>query len=451
MSPDAAAMRLGQRLRKARLARNLTQSEVAQQRFSVSYISAVERGQIRPSLGALEKLSERLRVPLSDLLRDDSDIEIPHVATVEKSGAADERDEMDARLLYARILARQGRPQDALESLQSLPTSRLTPQQHAELLWRKAYCYIELRRPEDARTAVLEAIPLAEKANDQELVERLRLELGNAYSLMHKYQLALDAYKSSKEAVDRGVINDPVFRFAVLYNIGSQYRSLGDATTAIEVLSQAAEAGESVINPTRLGALYSSLCDSYLAARDFRRAKLAAAQSLNNFKAADNLRMMGEVHNRLGRAFEQSGQLDVALDHLEHARQIAEQEQDTRGLVEAERGLAAVYVQQNRIAEAAEAASHAMELAYELADDVENAESLLMQAHVDEAQKDYTAAEQHFKQATELLDNTDATQARSDAYARYSEFLERRGEGDSALRLLRKAWQLSGHSTAISR
>lgn len=451
MSPDAAAMRLGQRLRKARLARNLTQSEVAQQRFSVSYISAVERGQIRPSLGALEKLSERLRVPLSDLLRDDSDIEIPHVATVEKGGTADERDEMDARLLYVWILARQGRPQDALESLQSLPTSRLTPQQHAELLWRKAYCYIELRRPEDARTAVLEAIPLAEKANDQELVERLRLELGNAYSLMHKYQLALDAYKSSKEAVDRGVINDPVFRFAVLYNIGSQYRSLGDAATAIEVLSQAAEAGESVINPTQLGALYSSLCDSYLAARDFRRAKLAATQSLNNFKAADNLRMMGEVHNRLGRAFEQSGQLDVALDHLEHARQIAEQEQDTRGLAEAERGLAAVYVQQNRIAEAAEAASHAMTLAYELADDVENAESLLMQAHVDEAQKDYAAAEQHFKQATELLDNTDATQARSDAYARYSEFLERRGEGDSALKLLRKAWQLSGHSTAISR
>ena len=195
MPPDAAAIRLGQRLRKARLARNLTQSEVAQQRFSVSYISAVERGQIRPSLGALEKLSERLRVPLSDLLRDDGDIDIPHTAPVERSAATEERDEMDARLFYARILARQGHPQDALELLQSLPTSRLTPLQHAEMLWRKAYCYLELRRPEDARSAVLEAIPLAEKANNQELVERLRLELGNAFGLMHKYQLALDAYK----------------------------------------------------------------------------------------------------------------------------------------------------------------------------------------------------------------------------------------------------------------
>lgn len=450
MPPDASAVRLGQRLRKARLARNYTQSEVAQQQFSVSYISAVERGQIRPSLGALERLSDRLHVPLAELLRDDNDIVIPHVPSMDKDGTTEESAETDARLLYARILARQGQPQDALEALQSLPTSRLTPRQHAELLWHKAYSYIELRRPDEARAAVLEAIPLAEKANDQELVERLRLELGNAYSLMHKYQLALDAYKGSNEAIERGVINDPVFRFAVLYNIGSQYRSLGDAASAIEILNQAADAGESVVNPTRLGALYGSLCDSYLVARDFRRAKLAATRSMKNFEAADNKRMIGEVHNRLGRAFAQTGQLDAATEHLEHAHQIAEQEDDTRGLAEAERGLAAVYVQQNRIDQAAAAASHALALSGELDDAVEHAESLLMQAHVDEAQKDFAAAEKNFKKATELLDSTDATQARSDAYARYSEFLERRGEGDSALKLLRKAWQLSGHTVALS-
>jgi len=67
-SDSAAARRLGARLRKARLARNLTQAEVAGDRFNISYLGAVERGQIRPSLGALEKLSERLRVPLADLL-----------------------------------------------------------------------------------------------------------------------------------------------------------------------------------------------------------------------------------------------------------------------------------------------------------------------------------------------------------------------------------------------
>lgn len=451
MPTDAAAMRLGQRLRKARLARNLTQSEVAQQQFSVSYISAVERGQIKPSLGALEKLSERLRVPLSDLLRNDSDLDIAYPLPMERGGNADERDEIDTKLLFSHVLARSGKPEEALETLKSLPTSHLSSLQHAELLWRQAYCYIEMRRPEDARAAALEAIPLAEKANDQELVERLRLELGNAFTLMRKDQLALDAYKGCFEAIERDVISDPVFRFVVLYSIGREYNALGDSPSAIEYLNQAAEAGATIVSPARLGVLFGALCDSYLAAHDYRRAKLAASRSMTYFEAADNQRMIGEVHNRLGRAFAQSGQLDQATEHLEQAHQIAEREQDVRGLAEAERGLAAVYVQQDRIEDAAAAASHALELSSALNEAVEHAESLLMQAYVDEAQKEYTKAEKNFKQATDLLDNTDATQARSDAYARYSEFLERRGEGERALKLLRKAWQLTGRSATFSR
>lgn len=449
MPPDPAAMRLGQRLRKARLARNLTQSEVAQQRFSVSYISAVERGQIRPSLGALEKLSERLRVPLSDLLRDDSDLDVAYPVSIERGGSTDERDEIDAKLLFARVLVRSGKPEEALETLKSLPISHLTPLQHAELLWRQAYCYNDLERPEDARTAVLQGFPLAEKGNDQQLVERLRMELGNAFAIMRKDQLSLDAYKGCNDAIQRGVITDPVFQFVVLYSIGRQYGLLGDPDSAIDYLNRAAELGASVINPSRLGIVFGALCDSYLATHDYRRAKLAASKSMTYFEDADNQRMMGEVHNRLGRAFAQSGQLDQATEHLEQAHDIAEREQDARGLAEAERGLAAVYVQQDRIDEAAEAASHALALSRELNEAVEHAESLLMQAYVDEARKEYVAAEKNYEQATALLEDTDATQARSDAYARFSEFLERRGKGERALKLLRKAWQLSGRSATF--
>src|SRR5579859_1879410 len=66
--PTSPTSQIGQRVRRARLSRNLTQSELAKGDFSVSYISAVERGQIRPSLGALERLATRLQVPLSELL-----------------------------------------------------------------------------------------------------------------------------------------------------------------------------------------------------------------------------------------------------------------------------------------------------------------------------------------------------------------------------------------------
>ena len=108
----SAAQRLGQRLRRARLARNLTQGEVAKNQFSVSYVSAVERGQIRPSLGALEKLAERLHVPLTDLLNDNhSDQSFSALTSERRETSSDRwREEVESRLYEAqRILAKGGR------------------------------------------------------------------------------------------------------------------------------------------------------------------------------------------------------------------------------------------------------------------------------------------------------------------------------------------------------
>jgi len=59
---------VGAKIRAARLAKKYTQSRLAQPDFSVSYISAIERGQIHPSLRALEILAIRLGLSSSDLL-----------------------------------------------------------------------------------------------------------------------------------------------------------------------------------------------------------------------------------------------------------------------------------------------------------------------------------------------------------------------------------------------
>src|SRR5215472_1882833 len=85
-----STLRLGHRLRRARLNRNLTQGEVARNQFSVSYVSAVERGQIRPSLGALEKLAERLQVPVTELLSE-GEFEMRYAAPAadHREGASD--------------------------------------------------------------------------------------------------------------------------------------------------------------------------------------------------------------------------------------------------------------------------------------------------------------------------------------------------------------------------
>ena len=47
---------------------SITQAQLAAPEFSISYISAIERGKIRPSLKALSILARRLDVPLTFLL-----------------------------------------------------------------------------------------------------------------------------------------------------------------------------------------------------------------------------------------------------------------------------------------------------------------------------------------------------------------------------------------------
>ena len=56
---------IAERLRAARRAAKKTQQELAGERFSKSYISAVERGKMTPSVQALDYLADHLRVPIS--------------------------------------------------------------------------------------------------------------------------------------------------------------------------------------------------------------------------------------------------------------------------------------------------------------------------------------------------------------------------------------------------
>src|SRR5438045_1106223 len=58
----SSGVRLGERLRQLRVAGNLTQSELAGERFSKEYVSQIERGKTRPTRETIEWLAARLGV-----------------------------------------------------------------------------------------------------------------------------------------------------------------------------------------------------------------------------------------------------------------------------------------------------------------------------------------------------------------------------------------------------
>src|SRR4249920_223553 len=110
MASDSDLRRIGQtvgaKLRAARLARKLTQSQLAQPDFSVSYVSAIERGKINPSLRALEIFAQRLGVSSSDLLSKQTGQALQGFSG--KDAANANMQDAELQLLEAQLLILQG-------------------------------------------------------------------------------------------------------------------------------------------------------------------------------------------------------------------------------------------------------------------------------------------------------------------------------------------------------
>src|SRR5215212_8090210 len=65
------AMRIGARLRTARHRAGLTQQQLAGERYTKAYVSALENALIKPSMVALDYLAERLGTTASRLMADE--------------------------------------------------------------------------------------------------------------------------------------------------------------------------------------------------------------------------------------------------------------------------------------------------------------------------------------------------------------------------------------------
>src|SRR5207302_11230135 len=117
---------VGAKIRAARQAKKYTQSQLAVPDFSVSYISAIERGQIHPSLRALEIFALRLGLSSKDLLAP----QVPggnNVSAISREMSTE--DEIEWQVLAAQVAIRQGSHQQEIQQLSNVLSYSLTPQQ----------------------------------------------------------------------------------------------------------------------------------------------------------------------------------------------------------------------------------------------------------------------------------------------------------------------------------
>src|SRR6266436_5731136 len=189
----AVAARVGTNIREVRTKLGLTQAQLAAPEFSISYISAIERGKIRPSLKALSILAKRLDVPLTFLLEGSpaGAAEARAVGYSPADSGPDQR--IDVELLQANVLIHQHAFKEAEQLLAPIQPERITTDQAYRLFLLRGQIHLGLNEFQEAVVDLRSAVSQGEGLNDIEYIERARNLLGKAYFSLYIYTLARES------------------------------------------------------------------------------------------------------------------------------------------------------------------------------------------------------------------------------------------------------------------
>jgi tetratricopeptide (TPR) repeat protein len=257
---------IGTRMRRLRLAKGMTQRELATPRYTHAYVSTIESGRRNPSREALEHFAGKLGVDVDELLM---------------GKPADLEAKLEARLMEARIDLSAGHLDQADEALRSI--GREAKRFHLDWIESKA---------EDARGLLLERRGRPEEA--------------------------LEHYQRAEEIVRSGPVSA---RADAVSGKARCFQALGDVRYAIHLLETLLDTldREKVRDPEALTRLYSSLLDAYLDAGLYERAA-AAAVELDGLapRLADPLRV-AQMHLHVAHLYLVQGAIDDAERSLQRA------------------------------------------------------------------------------------------------------------------------------------
>ena len=422
---------LGQRLREARVARGLTQSELADSRFSKQYVSQLERDQLRPTGETLAWLAERLEIDPSYLATgvDGRQRERVESVVVRAEAAVEAHDYAEAIRLLAEIEG--PLPADAAADLEL----------RALLAESWARMYVGEMR---------EALPLLARA--REIVEgsvysdvdraEVLFRLGCCRYRLTSVSTALALFTEALELAERSGIPCDRLRSRIFGWRSRCYRRQRDWEAAREDVERALELAEALDDPRGtadaffLGALVAERRGQWVAARSY------AEKAKGLYEQIDDRANTGKLLTTLGGLTFLLGKPDESIPYFKQAFAMALEVGSDADAAQAVSSLAQVHLKTGQVDLAEEQARHALELLadrVDFIDEIGNAQlvlgrSLLEQGRLDEAAEKFRAAEASFDQLS-------SASHKAAAWTAQAELAVERGDRDAAINLYQLAVQ----------
>lgn len=435
-SREAAATReapetLGKRLREARLARGLTQSELADSRFSKQYVSQLERDQLRPTSETLEWLAERLEIDESYLATGIDGRQRDRVESVvaRAEAAVEAHDYPEAIAVLAEI---QGTlPDDAAADLE------------LRALLAEAWARMYIGEMREALPLLTRAREIAEDTlfSDVDRAEVL-FRLGCCRYRLTSVSTAVALFTEALELCERSGIPCDRLRSRIFGWRSRCYRRQRDWEAAREDVERALELAQALEDPRAtadayfLGALVAERRGQWVAARSY------AERAKSLYELIDDRANTGKLLTTLGGLTFLLGRPDESVPLFKQAFAMALEVGSEADAAQAVSSLAQVHLRTGQVELAEQQARHALELLggrVDFIDEIGNAQlvlgrSLLEQGQLDEAGETFRAAEASFDQLS-------SASHKAAAWTAQAELAVERGDKEAALGLYQRAVQ----------
>jgi tetratricopeptide (TPR) repeat protein len=425
---DDGRVALGERIRELRVARGLTQAELAGDRFSKQYLSGIERGLTRPSRETLAWLAGRLQVDPRfleiGLARDEwTRLE----SAIAQAEAANEAQESEAAL---------SRLEAATQSAGSMP---LELELRFQLARGWALLYTgKLRAALGAfeRARDIASRPQFGRSDRADALFRLgcaRYKLSSTTKAMELFTSALAELEEVGPACDR-------LRSLILSWRARCYRRQRDWEAARDDVELALELAERLGDPRSVAE--AEFQASIIAEREGRwvLARLYAERARLHYETSGDRQNTGRLLNNLGGLTFLLGDADGARSYLSAAFATALEVGSRPDAAQAVSSLAQVNLRTGNAPLAARQAREALRLLdgrEDFVDEIGNAELVLGRALLE--QGDLVQAEYHFAAADDAFSKLSSGSHRAAAWTAQADLAVRRGDKDLAIGLYQRA------------
>lgn len=304
----------GRRVRELREARKLTQAELAGADFTKGFISLVETGHSRISLRAAQIISERLGVPVSELLA---------------TPPSDDQRALEFQLLQGETLLARGDPAGAAQIAQRL--ARLAVGALAPRVTRLHGRALSLaNRSRDGIRLLDDALRAYRSSDNKEMAARVLFDLAVAHARLEEQGEALNLALQAEHLVNAGAVVDRTFELTLLSFLAGTFVVLSDFGAADLRTERAKAVAEDVSDPRAVANLYENLAQTRQRQGDLESALTYARRSLQAYEELGSQAGIGSAWNTLAWVYISRRQVGRASDALARAERLAEEHKDGR-------------------------------------------------------------------------------------------------------------------------